>query len=164
MSASTTDFTAKPHPKDLVLKRTVKAPRKLVFEALTTPEHLVHFWPPRPYTMHEVKVDLRPGGKWTYVFRSPEGQEHAAEHTYLEVDPPKKLVMTAGVPGPGGKLFFRLRQTLTLEDKGGETLLVMEGKVLEANPGSDPFLAGMEQGTNMTLDQLVEYLKSGKGK
>jgi uncharacterized protein YndB with AHSA1/START domain len=164
MSTITTDFAKKPHPKDLVLKRTVKAPRKLVFECLTSPEHLVHFWPPKPFTMHDVKIDLRAGGEWTYVFRSPEGQEHAARHTYLEIDSPQKLVMEAGVPGPGGKPFFKIRQTITLQEMGDETAMVFECKVLEANPGSDPFLAGMEQGTNMTLDQLVRYLESKKGK
>jgi uncharacterized protein YndB with AHSA1/START domain len=162
MSTTTTDYTTKPHPKDILLKRSFKAPRKMVFEAFTKAEHLVHFWPPRPYTMHDVRINLRAGGKMTYVFRSPEGQEHAAEHTYLEVDAPQKIVMTAGVPGPGGKPFFRLRQTITLQERGSETDVVFEGKVLEANPGSDPFLGGMEQGTNMTLDQLVEYLKSVK--
>jgi len=123
---------------------------------------LVHFWAPRPFTTHNCKVDLRPGGKWTYTFRSPEGLEHNGEHTYLEVDPPKKLVMEAGVPGPDGKPFFRLRQTLTFEEKGQETLLTLEGKVLEANPGSEPFLGGMEQGTNMTLDNLEAYLSQIK--
>ena len=155
------NFEQKTHPKDFVLKRTMKAPRKLVFECLTTPEHLVHFWAPKPFTTHDCKVDLRPGGKWTYVFRSPDGQEHAAQHTYIEIEPPKKLVMEAGVPGPGGKPFFRVRQTLHFHEKGNETELVMEGKVLEANPGSDPFLGGMIQGTNMTLDQLVAYLEAG---
>ncbi len=158
MTQATTDFRDKAHPKDIILKRVLKAPRKLVFEALTKAEHLVHFWAPKPFTTHNCKVDLKPGGKWTYTFRSPEGLEHNAEHTYLEVDPPKKLVMEAGVPGPDGKPFFRLRQTLTLEEKGSETFLTLEGKVLEANPGSEPFLAGMEQGTNMTLDNLSEYL------
>ena len=51
------------HSKDVVFHRTVKAPRKLVFEALTRPEHLVNFWAPRPYTTHNCKVDLRPGGE-----------------------------------------------------------------------------------------------------
>ena len=42
------NFETRVHPKDVVLKRTVKAPRKLVFEALTQPEHLVQFWAPKP--------------------------------------------------------------------------------------------------------------------
>jgi uncharacterized protein YndB with AHSA1/START domain len=152
------NFEGKAHPKDLVLRRTLKAPRKLVFECLTQAEHLVHFWAPKPFTTHNCKVDLRSGGLWTYTFRSPEGQEHHCEAIYREVEPPKKLVMESSVPGPGGKPFFTIRQTILLEDRGKETGLVFEAKVMEANPGSEPFLGGMEQGTNGTLDNLEEYL------
>ena len=162
MPVETGNFEKIAHPKDFVLKRTMKAPQKLVFECLTKPEHLVHFWAPKPFTTHECKVDLRPGGKWTYIFRSPDGQEHGAEHTYLEVDPPKKLVMTAGVPGPDGKPFFTIRQTILLEENGPETGMTLEMKVLQANPGSEPFLGGAKQGTGMTLDNLEEYLASKK--
>jgi hypothetical protein len=66
--------------------------------------------------------------------------------------------MESFVPDPTGKPFFVIRQTITLEEKGMETGLVLEFKVLQANPGSEPFLAGMAQGTNGTLDNLVEYL------
>ncbi|HEY5037671.1 MAG TPA: SRPBCC domain-containing protein [bacterium] len=157
MSVEIGNFETKAHPKDLKLTRTVKAPRKLVFECLTQAKHLVHFWAPKPFTTHNCKVDLRPGGLWTYTFRSPEGQEHDCEAIYREVDPPKKLVMESSVPDPGGKPFFTIRQTIILEDKGKETGLVLEFKVIQANPGSEPFLGGMEQGTNGTLDNLVAY-------
>lgn len=162
MTETQFDFQSRPHSKDRTFTRTVKAPRDKVFEVFTKAEHLVHWWAPKPFTTHNCKLDLRPGGEWTYTFRSPDGQEHNAKHIYKEVDPPKKLVMEAGVPGPSGKLFFKIRQTITFEDKGMETALAFAVKVLEANPGSDPFLGGMEQGTNMTLDNLTEYLAGKK--
>ena len=152
------NFEQKTHPKDFVLKRTMKAPRKLVFECLTKSEHLVHFWAPKPFTTHNSKLNLKVGGEWTYTFRSPDGQEHHSRHIYREIEPPQKLVMEAGVPGPDGKPFFTIRQTILLEDKGRETGMTLEMKVLQANPGSEPFLGGAKQGTNMTLDNLGEYL------
>jgi uncharacterized protein YndB with AHSA1/START domain len=103
-------------------------------------------------------VDLQPGGKWDYTFRSPEGLEHDCHCVYREVDPPRKLVIEAFVPDPNGKPFFIIQQMITLEEKGDKTDLVMVMKVLEANTGSEPFLGGMKQGTNGTLDNLVEYL------
>ena len=72
---------------------------------------------------------------------------------------PHKLVIVQAVPGPDGNPFFKIRQIITLQGKGNKTTLVLEAKVLEANPGSEPFLAGMAQGTNGTLDNLVEYLE-----
>jgi uncharacterized protein YndB with AHSA1/START domain len=152
------NFEDRPHSKDLVLRRTVKAPRALVFEVFTKPEHLVHWWAPKPFTTHNCKVDLRPGGQWTYTFRAPDGQAHDARALYEAVETPEKLVILQGVPGPDGRPFFRIRQTIQFLEKGAETDLVFESKVLEANPGADPFLGGMERGTHMTLDNLVEYL------
>jgi uncharacterized protein YndB with AHSA1/START domain len=151
-------FEDKPHSKDLVFKRTLKAPRGLVFEAFTQSRHLVRWWAPKPFTTSRCEVDLKPGGYWRYTFRSPEGQEHDCVAIYREVEPPRRLVLEASVPGPGGKPFFTIRQTFTLEEKGQETDLILAVKVLQANPGSEPFLGGMEQGTNGTLDNLVEFL------
>jgi uncharacterized protein YndB with AHSA1/START domain len=107
-------------------------------------------------------VDLRPGGLWRYTFQSPKGIKHDCEAIYREVEPPSKLVMESSVPGPDGKPFFTIRQTIALEDRGKETGLVLEFKVLQANPGSEPFLGGMKQGTNGTLDNLEEYLAKFK--
>ncbi len=158
MTASPFDFQTRPHPKDLTFSRTVKAPRSKVFDAFTKAEQVSQWWAPKPFTTLNCKIDLRPGGEWTYTFRSPEGQEHDCRAIYEAVEPPQKLVIVQRVPGPDGKPFFRIRQTISFQDKGEETALAFAVKVLEANPGSDPFLGGMEQGTNMTLNNLAEYL------
>jgi uncharacterized protein YndB with AHSA1/START domain len=159
MTAAEFDFQSRPHPKDLTFSRTLKAPRAKVFAAFTQAEHLVHWWAPKPFTTHNCKVDLRPGGEWTYTFRSPGGTEHDCRAVYEAVEPPQKLVIVQAVPGPDGKPFFKIRQTIAFQEKGNETTLSFVVKVLEANPGSEPFLGGMEQGTNGTLDNLAEYLK-----
>jgi uncharacterized protein YndB with AHSA1/START domain len=151
-------FGKKLHSKDLSFKRALKAPRPLVFEAFTRPEHLVHWWAPKPFTMPVCEVDLRPGGTWKYLFRPPEGPEHPCEAVYREVVPPEKIVMESSVPGPGGKPFFTIRQTILLEDKGRETGLALEVKILEANPGCEPFLEGAKQGFGLTLSNLGDYL------
>ena len=159
MTTEIGNFNEKPHPKDLVLHRTINATRKLVFEAFTQAKHLTHWWAPKPFTTPKCTVDLRPGGEWNYTFRSPEGQEHDCQAVYQEVNPPGKLVMESSVPSPNGKPFFTIRQTITLEEKGNKTDLVLAFKVLEANHGAEPFLGGMKQGTNGTLDNLEEYLE-----
>ena len=162
MATEIGNFETKAHPRDLRITRVVKAPRALVFEAFTKAEHLVHWWAPKPFTMPACEVDLRPGGSWRYTFRSPEGWEHHCDAQYLQVEPPRKLVMTQEVPDATGKPIFRIQQTVTLEEKGEMTEVLLEAKVLLANPGSEPYLGGMEQGTNMTMDNLVGYLASRK--
>lgn len=153
-------FENKTHPKDFTLKRTIQAPRKLVFECLTTPEHLVCFWAPKPLTTHDCKVDLRPGGKWTYIFRSPEGQEYRAQHVYREIESFQKLIMDGSGLGLDDKALFTIRQTILLQDKGLVTELKIDIKVLEVHPGSEPYLEGAYQGFNMTLDNFQAYLVS----
>jgi len=152
------NFEGKTHSKDISFKRLFKAPRQKVFEVFTKPEHLVHWWAPKPFTMPKCEVDLRPGGEWNYLFRSPEGVEHDCQAIYRAVEPPSKLVMESSVPGPQGKAFFTIRQTILLVDKGMETELILEVKVLQVNPGGEPFLEGAKQGFGMTLVNLEEYL------
>lgn len=158
MADTTFDYQHRHHPKDLRLTRTVKAGRARVWDAFTKAEQLARWWAPKPFTTHDCGVDLRPGGLWTYTFRSPEGQRHNCTAIYEAVEPPARLVIVQAVPGPDGQPFFRIRQTITLQEQGKDTVVILEAKILEANPGSEPFLAGMQQGTNGTLDNLLEYL------
>lgn len=152
------NFEDRVHSKDLVLKRSVRAPRSLVFGVFTGAEHLSQWWAPKPFIVAKCQVDLRAGGVWRYTFRAPDGWEHDCVAVYREVEPPRRLVMECSVSDSAGKPFFKLLQTLELEDRGDETELTLSCKVLQANPGSEPMLGGMEQGTQMTLDNLAEYL------
>ena len=82
----TTASIIKPDPKlDLVLERVIDVPRELVWTAWTTPKHLKHWFCPRPWTITECEIDLRPGGIFRSVMRSPEGQEFPNIGCYLEV-------------------------------------------------------------------------------
>jgi uncharacterized protein YndB with AHSA1/START domain len=152
------NFKEKIHSKDFRVIRMFKAPRSKVFEVFTQPEHLVHWWAPKPFTMPRCEVDLRPGGEWKYQFRSPEGLEHDCQAIYREVEPPSKLVMESSVPDGHGTPFFTIRQTILFADKGDETELTLEMKVLLVNPGGEPFMEGVKQGFGMTLANLEEYL------
>ena len=60
---------------DLVLERTIDVPRELVWAAWTQPEHLSQWFTPAPWTVSECGIDLRPGGIFRTVMRSPEGRE-----------------------------------------------------------------------------------------
>lgn len=61
-----------PDPKlDLVLERVVDVPRELVWKARTTPEHLKKWFTPAPWTTVDCEIDLRPGGIFRTVMRSP---------------------------------------------------------------------------------------------
>ena len=79
---------------DLVLERVVEVPPELVWKAWTEPEHLKRWFTPLPWTTVECEIDLRPGGIFRTVMRSPEGQDHPNMGCYLEVVPNRRLVWT----------------------------------------------------------------------
>lgn len=78
---------------DLVLERVLKAPRALVWECWTTPEHIKHFFVPKPHRVTACEIDLRVGGRFNSTFEV-EGNEMANQGVFLEIVPEKKLVFT----------------------------------------------------------------------
>src|SRR2546425_245846 len=85
---------------DLVLERVVDVRRELVWSAWTKPEHVKRWFTPPPWKTVDCEIDLRPGGIFRTVMRSPEGQDHPNTGCYLEIVPYEKLVWTSAL-GPG---------------------------------------------------------------
>src|ERR671930_1017794 len=88
--------------RQIELRRVFDAPRRLVWEALTKPEHLSRWWGLRGSTLTVDRMDLRPGGGWRFVSRGADGKEDAFRGEYREIVPPERLVQTfewEGLPG-----------------------------------------------------------------
>jgi uncharacterized protein YndB with AHSA1/START domain len=151
----------KPDPKlDLVLERVVDVPRELVWKAWTTPEHLRHWFCPRPWTTTECEIDLRPGGMFRSVMRSPEGQEFPNVGCYLEVVPNERLIWTdALLPGyrPAPEPF--MTAVLTLEPSGKGTRYVATAIHRDEAGRKKHEEMGFQEGWGTVVDQLVEYIK-----
>ncbi len=91
MSDATTDLG------EVTFVRTFDAPRELVFECMTTPEHLTHFWGPVGVStpIENITVDLRPGGVFeTTMVNDATGDVYPNRGVYVEVSPPERLVFT----------------------------------------------------------------------
>jgi uncharacterized protein YndB with AHSA1/START domain len=85
---------------DLLLERIVDVPRELVWRAWTTPELVKKWFTPAPWTTVDCEIDLRPGGIFRTVMRSPEGQNFPNVGCYLEVVQNERLAWTnALAPG-----------------------------------------------------------------
>lgn len=98
-------MTFTPHPVDpeldLVLDREVDVAPELVWRAWTEPELVVQWFAPEPYETSECEIDLRPGGTFRTVMRSPEGEVLDSDPgCVLEVVPGQRLVWTSAL-GPG---------------------------------------------------------------
>jgi uncharacterized protein YndB with AHSA1/START domain len=146
---------------DLVLERVVPVPRERVWMAWTKAEHVSKWFAPAPWTMPQCEIDLRPGGVFRSVLRSPEGEEFPNVGCYLEVLLEERLVWTdALLPGyrPSGKPFFTC--ILTLEPHGtGTKYRVVAMHADEATCKRHDEM-GFFDGWGTCLDQLAAHLES----
>jgi uncharacterized protein YndB with AHSA1/START domain len=144
-------------PSDLEIRieRQFDAPRTLVFECATKPEHLVQWWGPRTHELITCDVDLRVGGNYRFVLRTPDGTEAGFRGEFLELVRPERLKQTfifEPFPDHGAV------ETMTLDEVNGGTLFttVIKHKTKEGRDGM--FNAGMESGMNDSHARLDELL------
>ena len=158
-----------PDPQlDLVLERTIDVPPELVYTAWTQPEHLKHFFVPRPWTITECEVDLRPGGMFRTVMRSPEGEEFPNLGCYLDIVPNERLVWTDALlpgfrpaPAPASPSQLALTVILTLVPDGNGGCRYTATAIHADEAGRKQHEAmGFFDGWGTVLDQLVEYAKT----
>jgi uncharacterized protein YndB with AHSA1/START domain len=139
--------------RELVVTRTFNAPARLVFEAWTRPELLKRWWVPKSSGMSFLScaADVRVGGGYRFEFGHGASKPMAFFGRYLEVTPPSRLVWTNDESDDGSVT------TVTFEDKGGTTLVVMH-ELYPSKEALDGTLAGMEGGMPETFSQLDEFL------
>jgi len=144
-----------PNDRELVITRTFDAPRSLVWAAFTDPKHVPNWHTgPDGFTMPVCEIDLRPGGKWRYVWRNPQGQEFGASGTYKEVDPPKRTVNVTTSQG-GDELTIT---TTFSEEEGRTTVKVSQRFATQAIRDQGMKFARM--GTDSSYVKLDAYLVS----
>ena len=158
---------------DLRLDRAIAVPRALLWKAWTEPEHVKKWWAPAPWTTVECQMDLRPGGIFRTVMRSPDGQNFPHVGCFLELVANEKMVMTNALepgyrPAPDALgsanaaeecATIPLTSILTLEERGGKTeytVVVMHKDEAGRKRHEE---MGFHQGWNQCLDQLIEVVK-----
>ncbi|MET0203196.1 MAG: SRPBCC family protein [Casimicrobiaceae bacterium] len=157
--------------RDLVLERVVDVPRELVWRAWTVPEHVKRWFTPLPWTTVECEIDLRPGGIFRTVMRSPEGQDFPNLGCYLEIVKEERLVWTTALaPGyrPASNVSpsdqcgvgFFITAVITLESAGKGTkytALAMHG---DEEGRKNHERLGFHDGWGTALDQLVAHARA----
>ena len=137
--------------RELVVTRTVNGPARIVFEAWTRPELFKQWWVPKSMGMvlRSCEMDVRVGGRYRLEF---EPDAMAFFGTYLEVTPHSRLVWTNDEGGEGGPV-----TTVTFEEKGGKTLLVLH-ELYPSKEALDAAGTGAAEGMSETFEQLDELL------
>jgi uncharacterized protein YndB with AHSA1/START domain len=139
---------------ELTYDRNYKAPRELVFECMTTPAHLTHFWGPIGVStpVENITVDLRPGGAFeTLMVNDENGDEYPMRGVFVEVVAPEKLVWTEAEVEGG------MTTSATFIDAGdGTTDVVIHQTNVPETYRSPESQAGMQT----SFDRFDAYLAS----
>jgi uncharacterized protein YndB with AHSA1/START domain len=154
---------------DLKLERYVNVPPEKVWAAWTDPDHVVHWFTPAPWKTVSCDIDLRPGGAFRTVMRSPEGQDFPNAGCYLEIVPQRRLVWTSALqPGyrpatvtitPGHECAeLLMTAVISIERKGTGTLYTALALHPDAASSRRHAEMGFEEGWGKALDQLVAYM------
>jgi uncharacterized protein YndB with AHSA1/START domain len=140
--------------REVVVTRTFDCPARLVFEAWTKPELFRQWWVPKSMgmTLRSCEMDVRVGGGYRLVFGDDPSNPMAFFGKYLEVTPNSRLVWTNEESGDDGSV-----TTVTLAEKGGKTLLVLQ-ELYPTKEALDAAGTGAQDALSETFGQLDELL------
>ena len=145
-----------PSDTELVITREFNAPRALVFEALSKPEHVKRWYGLRQLTMPVCEIDFREGGKWRYVLHDTvHGMDHAFSGEYKEIDAPARIVSSERYEAIPDSDYLA---TVTLDEAGGRTTLTSHLVYQSKAHRDGHVMSGMEAGMQETYERLDELL------
>lgn len=157
--------------KPYTIQRLLNAPRPLVWEVYTQPQHLPNWFGPKGSTMPHSTLDFRVGGTFHYAMKTAEGMELWAKWLFKEIAAPEKIVLLQHFSDPQGGVTrnpwaplwpLHTLSTTTFKAQGEQTLLSLEWAPHDATAEEAAVFAAahasMNQGWSGTLDGLESYL------
>jgi len=145
-----------PSDREIRLTRLFNAPRALVFEAMTRPEHVRQWWGRlgEGYSVPVCEIDFRVGGKWRFVNKHPKG-EAAFHGEYREITPPSRVVFT--------EIFEDFPDTVSivtsdLTEEGGKTRLTATVEYPSIEVRDMVIATGMARGAGISYDRLEDVV------
>ena len=151
-----------PAEYDLVLEKTLDAPRQNIWRCWTEPELLKNWFCPKPWQTTHAEMDVRPGGGNRFTMRGPNGEKNNHSGIYLEVVPGERLVFTDAFTSgwkPSAKPF--MTGVVTMEDDGpGRTRYVAIARHWTAEDKETHEKMGFHEGWGQAARQLEELARS----
>ena len=144
----------------LIVERVFDAPRELVWDAWTKPEHVSKWWGHGGVPLYACEIDLRVGGSYRYVQRGPDGMEFPFVGTYREVVRPERLnynmVFDVAPYNEHESVVLDTFETLP----NGTTRLTMRTEYATAEGLQSSIASGAEQGAIASMERLAEYVNN----
>jgi uncharacterized protein YndB with AHSA1/START domain len=158
-NAGTAANSAAVTDRGIMISRVLDAPRELVWQAMSEPQHLVHWWGPRGFTTTIERHDFRAGGVWKQIMHGPDGANYPNKSVYMEIVPQERVVYSHGGGREGGTgVHFVATWTCEALETGRTRLTVR----LDCTSVADRDRLVSEyralEGGTQTLEKLGEYL------
>ena len=139
--------------RELSTSRLINAPRELVWEAWTNPDHIKHWWGPEGFTNSISQMDVKPGGTWDFIMHGPDGTDYKNTHIYREVVKPERLVLEH-TTGP------KFRMTVTFEEQDGKTLVRLHSQFESAEQLQEVIrVFKADIGMQQNADRMKNYIE-----
>ncbi len=152
-----------PPVRVLLLERVFDAPRELVFEAWTRPEHVKKWWGPEGFELPFCEQDFRVGGAFRFNMRAPDGSDHWVSGRYQEITPPDAIAFTWVREDTPGKVWCRTSVRVTFTDEDGKTRLRLRQSLFETPAYCEEHRGGWTQCLGR-LDRYVTTLFKNSGR
>ena len=140
--------------REITLTRHINAPRALVWQACSEPEHIDRWWGPDGFTNRTVRMDFRVGGEWEYTMTGPDGKVWPNLITYRAIAPISRIAYDHGEPGNPKQFESELR----FEEQDGGTLVTLRS-IFPTKQARDYVVEhyGAIEGGRQTLARLAAY-------
>jgi uncharacterized protein YndB with AHSA1/START domain len=145
-------------PRAMIVTREYDAPRVLVFEAWTDPNHLAHWWGPNGFTTTTGAFEMRPGGTWRFVMHGPDGRDYENRITFDAIEKPERIQYHHG--GGDDVEPVQFRTTVTFEDLGNNRTRITLHAVFPSAAERDRVVKeyGADKGAAQMLARLADYV------
>ncbi len=141
----------------LVFTRVFDAPRELVFDAWTNPQHVAKWWGPEGFTTTTKVMEVKVGGLWDYVMHGPDGTDYPNKSVYSKVEKPERLVYS-NVGGKADDPHLTCQMTVTFEETDGKTEVTLRMLFPSMDAVGHAKEYGAEEGGHETLARLATFL------
>jgi uncharacterized protein YndB with AHSA1/START domain len=146
--------------REIVLTRVIDAPRERVFQAWTDPKQITQWFSPKGFQNETLEIDIRPGGRWRFVYIAPDGTRYENRLVFLRIEAPRLLEIEHGHDIDDDPARFHVTVTFD-EQSNGKTVLTMR----QLHPTVEQRNAGIGFGAVeigfTTLDKLARHLGAG---
>jgi uncharacterized protein YndB with AHSA1/START domain len=158
------ETAAAQQPAPLKISRIFHASPEIVFEAWSSAERVMRWFSPKMFTVPHAKVEMHVGGAFEICMRAPDGTQHWTRGTFVEVTPPRRLVIDMHATDSTGKALFRAYTEVDFtEALGGTRMDVVQTYTFIEPEIAAPMVGGAPEGWNMTLDKLEQEVVRMRG-